>query len=337
MRLGLWSSLRFFSNSQMTSSMKIIQMIKNNEFNNILKHSSEILNLNLASLSYVLTELKKKNLKTDNYNLVLNIIMKSLEKAPFESNLAMSVCSLMGIAKFITFSDVVTKKITDFVKINSNNFTSRGISDIVLGVYHLNISTKEKIEILEVICESIDKNIENLTSKDRVSIITGFCKIISPKIQGTAKNIIQKIDQQNIQEMSALCNFLSFCPFKEFMYMFQVCEDLVLKNSEDISLVKNQLVHAFSKTKKGTSRIWIFFLEQFLNIRGKLDPKTLSVWYKALYKSKSLPLIKINQLNEIYEIDKKRIPSEHLEQLAYYKGLKPNSHVLSPKDNNSDK
>jgi hypothetical protein len=119
--------------------------------------------------------------------------------------------------------------------------------------------------------------------------------------------------------------------------MFQVCEELVLKNPEDISLVKNQLVHAFSKTKKGTSRFWIFFLEQFLNIRVKLDPKTLSVWYKALYKSKSLPSKQINQLNENYEIDKKRIPPGHLEQLEYYKGLKLNSHVLLTKDINSDK
>ncbi|OMJ86758.1 hypothetical protein SteCoe_11610 [Stentor coeruleus] len=335
MRLGIYYSLRFFSINHMITSSKIIQMIKSNKISNILNESNKILDMDVLSLSLILNELKKQNLQAENCRSILNIIMASLEKNSFDAT--NSVCSLVRIAKFIKYSDAVTLKIIDFIKSISDDLSPREISDIVSGVYYLNISTKEKIEVLDFMCEKIDKTIDNFASKDKSSIITGLCKIFSPRIKETAHLILEKINTQNIIEMSAACNFLSFCPFDDFMHYFNICENLILENPRELPLIKNQLIHSYSKYKIGSSVLWNFFIDDFIENHNTIDKKSLFLWYKGFHRYGKLSEAKLDKLEIFFESDKKYFSQLQLEHIEFYRVRKIHKIQIPLKENKSDK
>ena len=267
MSFFLFKKFRYFSvlatkpkNEESKASAQIIldllQKKQDNELTQFLKTQPY---LNLISISMILNQLRK----TKNQN-VSSYFLEKLESIDFDE--LRPISSLVSLSKHFKYSKSLSLKFVEKLKSSTIPLTGREISDIIIGLSHLSLTTAEIISLIEFYHDQMIEMNKFLSPIDRASILVGISKYLSPKIINIAKLLISSADMTNTQEISALCNYLSYNPISEFMHVFDTTERILLENRLAYKeKVLTQLLHSFSKANKGSAELFELFANDFFH------------------------------------------------------------------------
>ena len=294
------------------SALKIIDLMKKNKNEELNSYVKTAPDLDLYSLSMIINQFKS----TKN-NAQLDYFLKKLEVVELKETRA--ICTLISISKKIKLNSIVTDRFIARIKDVFSQLSPREISDLIVGIKHLPLPMTEKVNLIEMALQNIKENIDNFTPIDRSAILSGITSFLSTNLIGTAVLLLDRTDKNNFRELTDACNFLSYHPLPEYMNLFKITEDYILKyNPTDLNIIFTKIVHSFSKLKLGSEEFYDFLVEKFFQLHNRIDEDSIGVIYKGLYKSGKLSKESKEQLDKILKQDWNRIKNDHQTIISYY-------------------
>ena len=220
--------------------------------------------------------------------------------------------SLVSMFKKVEVSKDFSEHFLDLVARAKDHLSLRELSECFRCLKYLNLTTKEKFSVIDLLSARILINIPNFTSIDKSYIIEGISLLPCESTSRIFEGFVKDSKVKSIGELSTLCSFLSINRNKEFFYLFEEFERELMKDRADNKFVLNQAIHGFSKVGLGSKELLRYFIEKVWQGKDEIDGFSTGVILCCLIKDPRIDSEDRERIRSIFESKKVDMREKHL-------------------------